>query len=423
MRRLIPLFTPLALLLLASPGGVHAQEARMDVAVDAVSVRGEGNPRLTQVDLYTQIPYTELHFSPGPRGFVARYRVAAEVQALDNMGRPTAIIQSPIWERSVTVPIHAQTVSRTQKDLTTHKLFLEPGPYLINFEITDLNTQETQFRERIVNVRDLDRPFAISDLVLIDRYDPETLAMTPRVGAVLGESDLDFEIYFELYTAEPQEVTVTTALFPRGRMTPVFTDTVRVAASSGRRQMVSSFPATDLQVGRYRVRVQAQAGDMTSASELVVISQWTGLSAYLEDLDLAIDQMIYVASPRDLRRIRRADTETDKRRLFNEFWRVLDEIPETDRNERMEQYYFRVNLASRLYKAGRRDGWRTDRGHVYILHGEPDDTRWQNYSFNTMPYEVWYYYRIGRMYVFVDRTGFGDYELTVPIWDERTRIR
>ena len=68
-------------------------------------------------------------------------------------------------------------------------------------------------------------------------------------------------------------------------------------------------------------------------------------------------------------------------------------------------------------------GWKTDRGHVLILHGYPDNVDQQTFSFGTEPWEVWYYYRIGRQFIFVDKTGFGDYELMVPIWDERTRIR
>jgi hypothetical protein len=41
----------------------------------------------------------------------------------------------------------------------------------------------------------------------------------------------------------------------------------------------------------------------------------------------------------------------------------------------------------------------------------------------TKPYEVWEYYELNRRYVFVDESGFGDYRLLYPIWDDRNRLR
>jgi len=67
-------------------------------------------------------------------------------------------------------------------------------------------------------------------------------------------------------------------------------------------------------------------------------------------------------------------------------------------------------------------GWRTDRGLVLVRFGEPEYVRRKLHSFNYEPYEVWVYERIGRQFIFVDKTGFGDYQLLVPIWDERTRL-
>ncbi|MFW5973347.1 MAG: GWxTD domain-containing protein, partial [Bacteroidota bacterium] len=57
-----------------------------------------------------------------------------------------------------------------------------------------------------------------------------------------------------------------------------------------------------------------------------------------------------------------------------------------------------------------------------VLFGEPDLVERPDGQ-GSRPYEIWYYYRIGRRLVFIDRKGGGDYELMVPIWDERTRIR
>jgi hypothetical protein len=87
----------------------------------------------------------------------------------------------------------------------------------------------------------------------------------------------------------------------------------------------------------------------------------------------------------------------------------------------MEEYYYRVNFANRRYSAVT-DGWKTDRGFVLVKFGEPDIVERRPHSFDFEPYEVWVYQRMGRQYIFVDKTGFGDYQLLVPVWDERTRL-
>ncbi len=411
------------------------QQDQVTVAVDAVSMRPADDKGRSQLDLYTQIPYSKLNFVSGPLGFTARYQVSAEISALDERGRPTFIMQSPIWDRSITVPVFAQTESTAQHDITTHSLQLDPGKYLVSFQVADRNAGETLFRELSVEVRDLDRPLAVSGIVLLDSYDHESKTIYPRVSSVLSGNALSFEVYFEMYTDLPRTVTMIRDLVPIRRnirgygnaglgreSKAVFSDTSEVEVRGGRHQMVSLFPMSDLGVGSYRVRVRVQDGDYSDVSERVVVSRWTGLAVHLSDLDLAIEQMVYAASRRELQGIRSGATEAQRRRLFDEFWQKRDPTPQTERNELMEEYFYRVNVATQRFTSVR-PGWQTDRGHVLIVHGSPEDTHRQTFSFNAEPYEVWYYYRIGRQYVFVDATGFGDYELTVPIWDERTRMR
>ena len=419
-------------------GPAHTLWAQQDdavIAVNAVSVRATEASELTQLDLYTRISHSQLNFVSGPTGFTAQYRVSVEIIAIDERDRPTLIVQSPIWDRIITVPIFAQTVSTTQRDVTTHAVLLAPGKYLVSFEITDQNGGETWLRELVVDVRDLDRPLAISDVVLLDAYDRSTRTTHPRVSNFLSGNALSFEVYFEVYSDRPRTVTLTRELVPlrpdpvrygAAGMQPdrkaVFSDTSWIALNEELHQVVLPFPAPDLGVGAYTLRVRVQDADHTDMSEQVVVSQWTGLSLHLADLDQAIDQMIYAASRRELQNILSGATEAERRRRFDEFWKARDPTPETDRNERMEQYYYRVSVATRRFSSVR-PGWQTDRGHVLILHGNPEDTHRQTFSFNAEPYEIWYYYRLGRQYVFVDATGFGDYELLVPIWDESTRMR
>jgi GWxTD domain-containing protein len=104
-----------------------------------------------------------------------------------------------------------------------------------------------------------------------------------------------------------------------------------------------------------------------------------------------------------------------KRRFLAEFWTRRDPTPGTDRNERREGFYEAIAYADRTYKEGGRKtvpGWRSDRGRVYAKYGKPDDVLQRQQEGQAPPYQVWRYTSgKGAYYIFVDRSGFGAYQL------------
>ncbi len=90
------------------------------------------------------------------------------------------------------------------------------------------------------------------------------------------------------------------------------------------------------------------------------------------------------------------------------------------------EYLDRARKANERFRAFNRPGWSTDRGRVAILYGEPDDTeRYPSTTEVARPYEIWRYFNIenGVSFIFVDRTGFGEYTLVHStkrgeLWDD-----
>jgi hypothetical protein len=70
-----------------------------------------------------------------------------------------------------------------------------------------------------------------------------------------------------------------------------------------------------------------------------------------------------------------------------------------------------------------REGWKSDRGMVFIILGPPNNIDRHPFEYYSKPYEVWEYYTINRRFVFVDETGFGDYRLTTPLTGDLFRYR
>ena len=191
----------------------------------------------------------------------------------------------------------------------------------------------------------------------------------------------------------------------------------------GKSQHIANVSVEDLKSGSYMVRVSLLGtdGEILDAADKYFIAHWNGLAKHIQDIDNAIQQLEYIAERKDLKFILDAPNQVQRMERFETFWEKRDPTPNTRRNEGMEEYYYRIAAANKQYGAVQ-DGWRTDRGFVLVRYGEPGFIEKKPHSFDYEPYEVWIYQRIGRQFIFIDKTGFGDFELLVPVWDERTRL-
>lgn len=127
------------------------------------------------------------------------------------------------------------------------------------------------------------------------------------------------------------------------------------------------------------------------------------------EVDTNFAQAQYIASPTERKQYERLTDVASKRAFLFQFWRAREKTQEGFKSEYMK----RVQGASESYSNGFRAGWKTDRGRVVILYGQPDEVERFPSSSESNPYEIWHYNSIqgGVIFVFVDRTGFGDYIL------------
>lgn len=117
-------------------------------------------------------------------------------------------------------------------------------------------------------------------------------------------------------------------------------------------------------------------------------------------------------------------TEVERGKFIANFWKRRDPNPETPKNEFKIEYYKRIALANKFFGTSGIDGWRTDRGKIYILLGPPSEIQ-RDFSpsatsFSTFhgPKETWNYWGLSNPrlpynleFTFVDKFGTGNYVL------------
>ncbi len=427
---------------------VHAQVAyQPEFDVDAVSVRGEaaGGRGETRVDVYTKIPYQNLRFLSRNDGFGARYSVSVDVYRTNAEGKVQGLVRSRMWERTVTAPTYEGTQSDTLFDYATQSLELAPGSYALEVQVEDAASSRTFVREKPLHVRSLSAPLAMSDLLLADRYDAAEQVLFPNVSNAIGTDKPEFTLFYEIYADRPRPLRVHYEIVKQNRerrrpevlrpllglpkrseteADPDFSTAETLTVRAGRNPATLTLDTDRFTSGEYvlQVRLENEAGSVLAEASKDFTVRWMGLDEQIADLESAVAQLRYIAKDREIKAIREAATSEARFDLFERFWSKRDPTPGTRRNERMEEYYFRVSFANRNYGRFEDNGWNTDRGEVFIRFGEPDFVERHPFSYGDKPYQVWYYNRIGRRFIFIDDTGFGDYELLVPIWDERTRM-
>jgi GWxTD domain-containing protein len=118
-------------------------------------------------------------------------------------------------------------------------------------------------------------------------------------------------------------------------------------------------------------------------------------------------------------------TSNDQRDKFiQQFWELRNPTPGSPDNTYKDEIYRRIAYANERFGAGSgTDGWRTDRGRVYITLGPPEQVAKYYNANNLFPMEIWFYQGNhpalpSYFYVvFYNKENLGDFKLYSPYMD------
>ena len=143
-----------------------------------------------------------------------------------------------------------------------------------------------------------------------------------------------------------------------------------------------------------------------------------------EELDKALDTWFnnyvrYIITEGEKNQWKALKTQQDKLAFIEFFWQLRDQDPKTEENEYRKEYMRRWAYVNKNFTAGK-PGWKTDRGRIYLMLGEPSQKETNPFGRNASerPSETWYYNNLQNQNLdaqisisFVDFLGYGDYEI------------
>jgi len=256
-----------------------------------------------------------------------------------------------------------------------------------------------------------------------------TLDVIPNVGGLYNETQTCY-YYLEAYNlftgGDSSDYTSHTAIYDAVGKEILARDRGRKRAAESA-VLVDQFPAEKFRSGTYSLvisLVDSARHELTRAArKFFVFNPTLGVDSSLLSLGSSLPMAAYATMEeaeldRDFRwsRYELSDAEqaqykqlsgTDvKRKFLSDIWRRR---PPGAR----EVYMARVEHANENFGMLGREGFRTDRGRVYIVYGPPDDIERHPNESDTKPYEIWTYNNIqgGVEFDFLQRIQGADYEL------------
>lgn len=345
--------------------------------------------------------------------YKAYYEIVLEIMDADGNLQAGDIVK-----KEIVVHSYEETNARNIVNLNRFTFDLKPGNYELVLEITDLDTKRHLTRNRDVELRNFENAtVAMSDLMFVDSIKFDSSQVTkviPNMRKTLDEPSSEFGVFFELYNWNQDTIKLNYGVYDLENSPLVSESNI----FDPRQKVIRKFiPLKNLVniPGSFVLVVEAKANNAKTMARDKFFIQYTNESFSLESFrnSLAYMQCLkHITSNSDFSKIEKASAK-ERLKLIKQFWKERDPTPETEENELKEEFLRRVQFTLRHFHITTKDrpGWDTDRGKIYVIYGPPSEVQRESVDLGSNPFEVWYYKKIDKRFIFLDKSGLGDYRL------------
>lgn len=371
-------------------------------------------------------------FEKSGNAFAARYHVEFQFA---RQGAPPVIVGR---DESIRVGSFQETMRVDESVLLQQRISLKPGTYQLTVRVHDLANSETgTATERVVAPPFGPGTYTAPILAYrvrgrATRDDSLSIVLNPRGTVAYGGDTLLIYVEGNGYT-RPVDLPIiardehdsiilrTTAHFTgngqiEGRVIKLAPD----SAPLGQIEIVAGPDNT--------VHNEAPAGKLALAPGGDPIHRTYALVSFssawvVTNFDDLLSLLRFFGEDRKVEAMRRAKG-TDRVQLWQDFYHATDPNPATPENEALDAYFARVAIANQRYREPAIPGWRTDRGEVFIVLGEPDEAHDQSSQLQNQNRVIQWLYNDYRVALyFQDITGFGRFQLTPQSRSDFDRVR
>ena len=362
-----------------------------------------------KVTTFVEIPFSSLQFIKRNSDFIASY--SASVMLKDSKEKQ---LFKKVWSDSIVVNEYIQTKSklRTKKHYINFNVGI--GKYEITSELYDNDTRKKGSKKKNLNFTKQKKSPSLMEPIIITNLKGEW-GFDSNEFPILGKKITNIDggliiLASGFVTDAPYSIETKILLSDEKILLPIIED----ETDNGFFVHMVKIEKEYLQSFNTKIIFELKQLKASRKIEKNITIFKPGISGYVKNIENSFRQMKYILSSSE-RKNAKGKKGKDLENIFLKYWEKRDPTPGTSLNELMEEYYIRVNYVNDYFNMSWKEGWETDFGMIYILFGPPDEIQRSNInSSNTSTYQIWYYNRINKQFVFKDLNGFGDYRLDRP---------
>ena len=335
-----------------------------------------------------------------------------------------------------------------------HRIAIERGEYLLIIKVKDIHSANNELihKEKIKMDFEKDK-LAFSGIALIEKY-KKTIKenklsksgydLTPYVSNFFPPTENTLSFYFEIYNtnkhfSSDKRYLLNTYIETFETNVPLFdfTKSKRMEAKDIQTNLFT-FPIEKLPTGNYNLVCEIKDVEnnsilqkklffqrsspkhdksMNDISSVDIEGTFAEQITNIDSMLLYIDYLYPISTI-----LENTFTENQKRyndlllmqKFFLNFWKGRSPFNPA---EEWQKYLLVVKIVNKEFRNVRIDGYRTDRGRVFLQYGAPNSRHKVDNSSANLPYEIWHYYKLKTQsdckFVFVnEHLGIQDYRLT-----------
>ncbi len=381
--------------------------------------------RRTAVRVTAHVPYSNLVFFKKGDKFEAPYRLYIKI--FDKTGK--TMLDSAVPSKRESATTYEDTRSPNISSTIVHEIAVAPGEYIVRCTIHVSDTHLAYADEAAVAVSNIAQAgvgitnpllFAVpidaspsAPLRTVAGEDVETY-IDQRDGANFSalnqQPALRFDVYLEKAVQESTACELAYEVVD-SKKSQVLYGRQFVMLPRSEERLAVSFNVDEWDPGPYVFRVKATVhGPTRSALASVEFDLEYTRAMLTKYFATTVGILSIIGSTQEIKDLENAP-ESQRGALWVAFWVRRDPTPGTEENEALDEHWRRVRHVNDNFKTNE-PGWKTDRGKIYIQHGEPDETEVRSDPNIQGQYLVWRYHEKNLMFVFYDRFGLGEYILS-----------
>ena len=332
------------------------------------------------------------------------------------------------------------------------RIALDNGDYKLEVQVNDLHNKvnnELIFNE-IVTVNFNNDTLSISDITFIEKVkktdyinkiSKNGIDMIPYVSTFFPPQQDTMSLYFEIYNSNSyfsnKKYLLKTYIetYEKNLLLIDFNKSKRMTTKDIETKLIL-FPIQTLNTGNYNIVTEIRdinnklvvkkkrffqrsnqiVDQKDSISTTYIRNTFVENIKDIDSLQLFIDYLYPIST--DIESIfaqnqRRYNNLVLMQKFFLDFWKSRNQIFP---GQEWIKYHSVVKSVNKEFKNGKLNGFKTDRGRVYLQYGSPNSRHKVDNSSANLPYEIWHYYKLNTQsdckFVFVNQhLGIQDYKL------------